>query len=65
MTRKEVVSVDSGGGYKDWCVEKLHVPAFTIENGANEWGIPVPNAHFDEIYCKAKDLTAAAAGMAM
>ena len=61
VTRKEVVSVDSGGGYKDWCVEKLHIPAFTIENGADEWGIPVPNERFDEIYQKAKDLTAEAA----
>ncbi len=60
VTRKEVVSVDSGGGYKDWCVEKLHIPAFTIENGADEWGIPVPNERFDEIYQKAKDLTAEA-----
>ena len=58
VTRKEVVSVDSGGGYKDWCVEKLHIPAFTIENGADEWGIPVPNERFDEIYAKAKDITA-------
>lgn len=61
VTRKEDVSVDSGGGYKDWCVEKLHIPAFTIENGADDWGIPVPISRFDEIYRKAKDLTAAAA----
>lgn len=65
VTRKEVVSVDSGGGYKDWCVEKLHIPAFTIENGADEWGIPVPIEHFDEIYKKAKEITAAAARMSI
>ena len=48
----------SAGGYKDWCVEKLGIPAFTIENGANEWGVPVPIEHFDEIYRCSRDITA-------
>lgn len=25
----------SAGGYKDWCVEKLHIPAFTVEAGSD------------------------------
>lgn len=60
-TPKERVNVDSCGGYKDWCVQKLGIPAFTIENGADDWGIPVPEGRFDEVYQKAKELTAEAA----
>ena len=60
-TPKERVTVDSCGGYKDWCVQKLGIPAFTIENGADDWGIPVPEGRFDEVYQKAKELTAEAA----
>ena len=26
----------SAGGYKDWCVEALKIPAFTIEVGSDE-----------------------------
>ena len=25
----------SAGGYKDWCIEKLHIPAYTVECGAD------------------------------
>ncbi len=39
-------------------MEKLGIPAFTIENGANEWGVPVPIEHFDEIYRCSRDITA-------
>ena len=55
---RENADVDSFAGYKDWCVEKLGIPAFTIENGANEWGVPVPIEHFDEIYRCSRDITA-------
>lgn len=57
-TPREEVSVDSCGGYKDWCVQALHIPAYTLENGADEWGVPVPIERFNEIYAKAKELTA-------
>ena len=60
-TPRDRVNVDSCGGYKDWCVQKLGIPAFTIENGADDWGIPVPEGRFDEVYQKAKELTAEAA----
>lgn len=32
---------DSAGGYKDWCVEKLKLPAFTVEVGKDEWKHPL------------------------
>jgi g-D-glutamyl-meso-diaminopimelate peptidase len=59
--RRGEARVDSFGGYKDWCVEKLGIPAFTIETGRNEWGVPVPAARFAEIYAACRDLTAEAA----
>ena len=31
----------SAGGYKDWCVETLKTPAFTVEIGRDEWEHPL------------------------
>lgn len=31
----------SAGGYKDWCIEKLKIPAFTIEVGPNSLAHPI------------------------
>ena len=53
--------VGSFGGYKDYCVETLGIPAFTIETGAGAWGIPVPCEYFSKIYAQCKNLTALAA----
>lgn len=32
---------NSAGGYKDWCVEKLKIPAFTVEAGAEKFPHPL------------------------
>lgn len=40
---------DSAGGYKDWCIEKLGIPAFTIEIGRDEYSHLLPKqAYFEE-----------------
>lgn len=26
----------SAGGYKDWCIQKLHIPSYTVECGSDE-----------------------------
>ena len=31
----------SAGGYKDWCIKKLGIPAFTIEAGAERFSHPL------------------------
>lgn len=31
----------SAGGYKDWCIEKLRIPAFTVEVGSNGLSHPL------------------------
>ena len=45
----------SVGGYKDWCISKLKIPAFTIEAGNDEYSHPIG---FDKtllLYEKNKD----------
>ena len=39
----------SAGGYKDWCVETLKIPAFTVEIGSDFLMHPITRAHFPEI----------------
>lgn len=39
----------SAGGYKDWCIEKLHVPSFTIEVGDDYLVHPIEKKHLDKI----------------
>lgn len=42
----------SAGGLKDWCVEKLKIPAVTVEVGKDKFGYPYPYAQFDDILQK-------------
>lgn len=39
----------SAGGYKDWCVEKKKIPAFTIEAGRDEWPHPLGRERLFEL----------------
>ena len=40
----------SFSGYKDWAIEKLHIPSFTIEVGKGE--NPLPICQFEEIFLR-------------
>lgn len=31
----------SAGGYKDWCISKLHIPAYTVECGSDDLVHPI------------------------
>lgn len=42
---------NSAGGYKDWCIEKLKIPAFTVEVGSDEWEHPIGRGQAS-ILCK-------------
>ncbi len=44
----------SHGGFKDWFIEELHRPAFTIELGKGQ--NPLPLTGFDELYDKAREM---------
>ena len=49
----------SAGGYKDWCVEKLKIPALTLETGAEELSHPVGREHAEEIARRSEGVFAA------
>ena len=40
----------SAGGYKDWCVEKLNIPAFTIEAGWDGFSHPLGEEARDSVF---------------
>lgn len=42
----------SAGGYKDWCVEELNIPALTIEVGNDGLSHPIKKESLGEIYLK-------------
>ncbi len=39
----------SAGGYKDWCVEALKIPAFTVEIGGDGLSHPIGKEHLPEL----------------
>ena len=42
----------SVGGYKDWCVETLGIPSFTIEAGLDDLPHPIGEEAFEDILKK-------------
>ena len=50
---------NSAGGYKDWCVEKLKIPALTIEVGSDNLSHPIGKENLAEIYYKNKGVVSA------
>lgn len=44
----------SAGGYKDWCVEKLKIPALTIEVGSDDLSHPIGKENLYTIYSENK-----------
>lgn len=45
----------SAGGYKDWCVQALKIPSFTIEAGADRFLHPIGKEGLNNIIVKNKD----------
>lgn len=52
----------SVGGYKDWCIEKLKIPAFTIEAGKDECAHPLGEDALEDIIAKNVDAIYALSG---
>ena len=46
----------SAGGYKDWCIEKLKIPSFTIEVGRDEINHPVCTKYLMEIFLQNREV---------
>lgn len=51
-----ILTEDSTGGYKDWCIQKLKIPAYTIEVGEESLSHPIGEENLPEIYAKNKDV---------
>ncbi len=49
----------SSGGYKDWCIQNLKIPALTIEVGADKLSHPIGVKHLGAIFNKNKNLLSA------
>ena len=47
---------NSVGGYKDWCIEKLKIPSFTIEVGSDKLSHPIKIKHLNNIRAKNKNV---------
>lgn len=41
---------NSAGGYKDWCVQKLKIPALTVEVGNDNLSHPIEKEHISTIF---------------
>ena len=48
-------STGSAGGYKDWCVDKLKIPAFTVEVGSDGLSHPIGKAALKDIADKNRE----------
>ena len=53
---KVKLTPNSAGGYKDWCIQKLHIPSFTIEVGKDSLSHPIKKKHLKDIYKKNKSV---------
>lgn len=42
----------SAGGYKDWCIQSLGIPAFTVEAGAETFAHPIGDEGLENILSK-------------
>ncbi|MCM1043353.1 MAG: hypothetical protein NC350_03995 [Corallococcus sp.] len=46
----------SVGGYKDWCIQTLKIPSYTIEVGSDDFEHPYPYKQFEKILQQNLDL---------
>jgi len=57
-TRYKIKNVESvsAGGYKDWCVLRLNIPAITIEVGKDSFSHPIKIDKLNQIYNRNKNI---------
>jgi len=51
-----IFTENSTGGYKDWCINSLKIPAYTIEVGNEDIPHPISIEYLPEIYARNKDI---------
>ena len=60
-----IFTENSTGGYKDWSIEKLTIPAYTIEIGDENLSHPLGIETLPEIYMRNKDVPLTALNLAI
>lgn len=56
---------DSSGGYKDWCIRYLKIPAYTIEIGNENLSHPIGEEYLAQIFEQNKDVPLVALNLAI
>lgn len=51
-----IFTENSTGGYKDWCIQKLTIPSYTIEVGDDSLAHPIEEENLPEIYARNKNV---------
>ncbi|MBE7076351.1 MAG: hypothetical protein E7374_00455 [Clostridiales bacterium] len=51
-----IFTENSTGGYKDWCIQKLTIPSYTIEIGDNSIPHPISEDYLPEIFARNKNV---------
>ena len=59
-----ILTENSAGGYKDWCIQTLKIPAYTFEIGNENIPHPIGIDSLPEIYAKNKDIPLIALNLA-
>ena len=59
-----IFTENSSGGYKDWCINKLTIPAYTIEVGSESLPHPIEEESLPEIFARNKDVPLLALNLA-
>ena len=60
-----IFTENSTGGYKDWCINSLKIPAYTIEVGDENIPHPITEESLPEIYQRNKDIPLIALNLAI
>ena len=59
-----IFTENSTGGYKDWCIQKLSIPSYTIEVGDENLAHPIGEESLPEIYFRNKEIPELALNLA-
>ncbi len=60
-----IFTENSSGGYKDWCIDTLKIPAYTFEVGSNDLSHPIGEESLPEIFEKNKEVPLTALNLAI
>jgi len=60
-----LLTENSAGGYKDWCIRYLGIPSYTIEVGREDLKHPITEEYLPEIFEKNKDVPLTALNLAI